>query len=103
MKRKIYDDLLKWKGNKNFKPLIVLGVRQCGKTYIIDEFCKNEFKNYKKINLFEDTDVIELYKSNKNYKQKYNDLKLLIDFDFENHSFNPFLETPISCPEEIFL
>ena len=63
MKRKIYDKLIEWKNNKKFKPLIVLGVRQCGKTYIIDEFCKNEFKNYKKINLFYDIDVVNLYKS----------------------------------------
>ena len=41
MKRRIYDELLKWKNNSdNIKPLMVLGVRQCGKTYIIDEFCK---------------------------------------------------------------
>ena len=43
MKRLFYDELLKWKNEKlNIKPLIVLGVRQCGKTYIIDEFCRNE-------------------------------------------------------------
>ena len=34
MKRKIYDDLIKWKEIKEFKPLMLLGVRQCGKTYI---------------------------------------------------------------------
>lgn len=46
MKRKIYESLLSWKDSKLFKPLMILGVRQCGKTYIIDEFCKNEYKNY---------------------------------------------------------
>ena len=66
MKRKIYTELINWKNSKDFKPLVILGVRQCGKTYIIDEFCKNEYKNYKKINLFENTEVIDLYKSNKN-------------------------------------
>ena len=35
MKRKVYDELLKWKNNNN-KPLMILGVRQCGKTYIIN-------------------------------------------------------------------
>lgn len=64
MKRKIYNDLIKWKNTVEFKPLIVLGVRQCGKTYIIDEFCQNEYKNYKKINLLNDTEVINLYKTN---------------------------------------
>lgn len=61
----------------------VLEVRQCGKTYIIDEFCKNEFKYYKKINLLEDTDVIKLYESTDSSEKKYNDLKLLLDFDFD--------------------
>ena len=101
MKRKIYNDLLKWKDNKNFKPLIVLGVRQCGKTYIIEEFCKKEFKNYKKINLFENTEVIELYKSNKNSKEKYNDLKLLIDFDFEKEDSIMLIDEIQQCEELI--
>ena len=39
MKRKIYDELLKWKNNTdNVKPLMVLGVRQSGKIYIIELF-----------------------------------------------------------------
>ena len=44
MKRKIYDKLLEWKSNtSNIKPLIVLGVRQSGKTYIIQQFCAKEY------------------------------------------------------------
>ena len=36
MKRKIYDKLLNWKNNNdNMKPLMLLGARQVGKTYII--------------------------------------------------------------------
>lgn len=92
MKRKIYDDLLKWKNSENFKPLMVLGVRQCGKTYIIDEFCKNEYKYYKKINLLQDTDVVELYESNKTSEKKYNDLKLLLDFDFDKEDSVLFID-----------
>lgn len=42
MKRNIYKKLVEWKNNSNKKPMMVLGVRQCGKTYIIEEFCKNE-------------------------------------------------------------
>ena len=70
MKRKIYEDLIKWKKTKEFKPLMLLGVRQCGKTYIIEEFCKNEFKHYKKVNLFENPDIVNLYKSNKSSEKK---------------------------------
>ena len=92
MKRKIYNDLIDWKNTKNFKPLIVLGVRQCGKTYIIDEFCKNEFKNYKKINLLYDIDVVKLYKSNNSSEKKYNDLKILLDFDFDKEDSILFID-----------
>lgn len=92
MRRKIYNDLLEWKENNNFKPLVVLGVRQCGKTYIIDEFCKNKFKYYKKINLLEDTDVIKLYESTDSSEKKYNDLKLLLDFDFDKEDSVLFID-----------
>ncbi len=43
MIRKEYENLLKWKSRKSRKPLLVLGVRQCGKTYLIKEFGSNEF------------------------------------------------------------
>lgn len=92
MRRKIYNDLLEWKENNNFKPLVVLGVRQCGKTYIIDKFCKNEFKYYKRINLLEDTDVIKLYESTDSSEKKYNDLKLLLDFDFDKENSVLFID-----------
>ena len=101
MKRKIYADLLNWKSKKSFKPLLVLGVRQCGKTYIIDEFCKNEFTHYKKINLFEDTKVVDLYKSNKSSDQKYQDLKLLLNFDFDVNDSILFIDEIQECEELI--
>ena len=43
MYRKIYEKLLEWKNSDDKKPLMLLGARQVGKTYIIEEFCKNEF------------------------------------------------------------
>lgn len=43
MERKTLGKLLVWKEKKNRKPLLVTGVRQCGKTYLIKEFGKKEF------------------------------------------------------------
>lgn len=85
MKRKIYDKLLEWKNNKpNKKPLMVLGVRQCGKSYIIDEFCKNEFYNYSKINLLQRDDIVDLFKRPIDAEEKLNVLKAMIDCDIED-------------------
>lgn len=93
MERKIYSKLLDWKNNsENNKPLMVLGVRQCGKTYIIEEFCKKEYKKYYTLNLFQRADIIELYKSRKSSSEKYTMLKSLINFDFDEEGSILFID-----------
>ena len=98
MKRKIYDELVKWKNNTdNIKPLMILGVRQCGKTYIINEFCQKEFDDYVYVNLFDNNEVIELYNSNLNSDEKYNRLKLLLDFDIDKENTCLFIDEIQQC------
>ena len=47
MKRKIYDKLKEWKQLSNGKSaLLIDGARRCGKSYIAEEFGKNEYKSY---------------------------------------------------------
>lgn len=47
LKRKIYDELLKWKQEKNGKTaLMVEGARRIGKSYIVEEFARNEYDSY---------------------------------------------------------
>ena len=50
MKRKIYSQLLEWKNSKVRKPLLLLGARQVGKTWIMKEFGRNEYSNMVYIN-----------------------------------------------------
>ncbi|MBO4814823.1 MAG: ATP-binding protein [Muribaculaceae bacterium] len=50
MKRLIYNDLLSWKNRADRKPLILLGARQVGKTYILKEFGTNEFSHMVYVN-----------------------------------------------------
>ena len=50
MERLIYNDLLYWKKREDRKPLILLGARQVGKTYILKEFGKKEFDNLVYVN-----------------------------------------------------
>lgn len=93
MKRKIYDELLTWKNNtSNVKPLMVLGVRQSGKTYIIQKFCQNEFENYVYVNLFEQDNIVELYNSNLNSDSKFAQLKVLLNFDLEKENTILFID-----------
>lgn len=74
MKRKIYDKLLEWKNAKERKPLMLFGARQIGKTYIIEKFCQNEFKNFYKVNLFNDDLLVKTYESSMNASDKFKEL-----------------------------
>jgi predicted AAA+ superfamily ATPase len=64
MKRKIYDDLVKWKNKPDRMPLIVNGARQVGKSYILQEFGKQEFDSYIIVNLEIDKALAEKFEEN---------------------------------------
>ena len=45
MERIALEKFISWKNKKNRKPLLVTGVRQCGKTYLIRQFAEREFED----------------------------------------------------------
>jgi len=52
------EKLLEWKKKSNRKPLILKGVRQCGKTYLLKEFGKCYYESCAYFN-FEETDSLK--------------------------------------------
>ena len=46
MERNAYLQLKTWKDKKNRKPLLLTGVRQCGKTFLVKDFAKKEFTDF---------------------------------------------------------
>ena len=62
LRRKIYDKLLAWKNSKGKKDAVLLrGVRQCGKTYIVREFGKREYESFVEINFIERPDMQSIF------------------------------------------
>lgn len=77
LRRKIYDKLLAWKNNKGKKDAILLrGVRQCGKTYIVREFGKREYKNFIEINFIERPDMQAVFSGNLDVDNMVKQIKL---------------------------
>ena len=65
MKRKIYDSLLAWKAHDaNRVALLIDGARRVGKSYIVEEFAKNEYKSYI---------LIDFNKANKDIRRLFDD------------------------------
>ena len=58
MKRTAFYKLVEWKNKSSRKPLLVTGVRQCGKTYLIKEFGTSEFEDLAYFN-FDGNDAIK--------------------------------------------
>ena len=83
MKRKIYQELLDWKKTGMKKPLMIIGARQIGKTYIVNEFCNNEFDNYVYINLLEHSEIVKIFKEEISTSEKYKRMKIYLNNDID--------------------
>lgn len=84
MKRKILNDLMKWKENPHKKPLIIKGARQVGKTYIIREFAQEAYEDLVEINFERDLEFIDLFKKTHNPK----DILQYLEVAFMDKNFN---------------
>ena len=62
MQRTLYKDLVDWKNRSRRKPLILLGARQVGKTYILKEFGGKEFNSLVYFNCHKDSYASELFR-----------------------------------------
>ena len=58
MERALLADLIKWKEKPNRKPLILKGVRQCGKTYLLKAFGERQYDSFAYFN-FEETEALK--------------------------------------------
>lgn len=61
LKRKIEEKLLQWKNTKERKPLIIKGCRQCGKTYSVMKFVKDNYEHVVYLNFFENPDYNSIF------------------------------------------
>ena len=66
MYREILKDLKEWKDRIGRKPLLLTGVRQCGKTYILEKFARENFRSHVLINF-----------------EEYEKISAIFDFDFD--------------------
>ncbi|MCM1038390.1 MAG: ATP-binding protein [Ruminococcus sp.] len=66
MKRLIMDKLVKWKNSPYRKPLILKGVRQVGKTWILKEFGRQYYENTAYFNFDENESYKQFFETTKN-------------------------------------
>ncbi len=57
LKRKIENFLNEWKNQNSHKPLVIKGVRQCGKTFSVQNFAKKNYEHIVYVNFFQESNL----------------------------------------------
>ncbi|MBI5701120.1 ATP-binding protein [Candidatus Saganbacteria bacterium] len=100
MKRNIEKELIKWKNQAERYPLIIMGARQVGKSYLIEQFGKENFKHLVTVN----------FELQPNLKQCFNELepgeilnklKMQLGVPIDEENTLLFFDEIQECPQAI--
>lgn len=102
LKRKITEDIKKWIESKDRKCLIISGAKGVGKTYMIEQFAKENFEECVKINFREMPSAADIFAGDLTVEH----MLMLMKFRFPKKEFVPrktliFLDEIQECPEAI--
>ena len=81
MERDLYAELLKWKNSKDRKPLIIRGVRQCGKTYLMRKFGEEQYKSVAYLKFEGNEALCRLFDGDLEPKRLIDSISIHLDID----------------------
>ena len=76
MYREKMQELEAWKGNRRRKPMLLLGARQVGKTWLMQEFGRKNYKEVAYIRFDQDTDMRNSFMRDSQVDRLLNDIRL---------------------------
>lgn len=85
LKRKIETILEQWKNASGHKPLVIMGIRQCGKTFIAQHFAATHYKTVVYINFIKQPERINAFLGSKDV----NDILLNLSAQIQGVTFTP--------------
>ena len=100
IKRNIYAKLAEWKNNPDRRPLLVKGARQVGKSYIINEFGKKEFKRIVTLNFEKNPEYKDIFVTY-NIAEILEKISLFTGVKLEAGKTLLFLDEIQECPRAI--
>ena len=100
-KRSIIKRLEQWKDKPDRKPLMLLGARQVGKTFVLKQFGKESFEHCAYFSVDEENGVADIFRKTKNPIQIVEQLSFLCDKPIKVGKTLLILDEIQSCPEAI--
>ena len=90
-----------WKASSRRKPLLVMGARQVGKTTLLRQFGKEEYRNVVEINFDSRPDLKSLFDVNLSCERILRDIGLEFDVDIIPKETLIFLDEIQECPNAL--
>ena len=101
MKRDISNELLVWKEQSKRKPLVLKGVRQCGKTYILKAFGKENYSHVAYFNFEETKSLSSIFEQDYDVKRILFELGLFLGQTITPGSTLIIFDEIQECPRAI--
>lgn len=101
MKRELYKELINWKLQEERKPLILNGARQVGKTWLLTEFGKREYKKTVFFSLDRNNDARTIFEQGGEVKKMLQRLSALANTDITPGDTLLILDEIQDCPQAL--
>jgi len=101
MLRSAQSDLAAWKHSKNRKPLIILGARQVGKTYLVQEFGTSSFRRIHSFNFEREPRAAEVFERDLVPQRILTELSLLSGKPIQEESDLLFFDEIQAAPKAL--
>lgn len=101
MQRDITNKLIEWKSRKEKKPLVVMGVRQCGKTYIINSFGENNYDDVAYFNFEKQEALSKIFENDYDTDRIIFELSLFLGENIKQNDTLVFFDEIQACSRAI--
>ena len=101
MDRFSLQDLISWKVSADRKPLILKGARQVGKTWLMKEFGRTQYKSFAYFNFDEEEELKSIFVVNKNPDRIVELLSLISGMKIEPEDTLIIFDEIQECPEAL--
>ncbi|KPA18612.1 ATPase AAA [Candidatus Magnetomorum sp. HK-1] len=101
MKRNAYKQLIAWKSIEDRKPLVLIGARQVGKTYLLTEFGRSVYPDVHIFNFQEKATLHQIFERDLDVKRIIEELSIIQRKDIDIQRDLVFFDEIQDCPKAV--
>ena len=101
MQRILFDNLIEWKDDPYRKPLLIQGISQCGKTYLLKEFGRKYYKDVLYLDFEEEKHLADVFRQDLHPRRIIKDMSLYRGMDVKPGSTLIIFDSIQTCSKAL--